>query len=61
MEEVENQFFPFLTDDGFRAFAALRCGHEFVWYELGHRDFPAGFATGSYALFTQGDSKYSAD
>ncbi|KAH7724265.1 hypothetical protein AAVH_08153 [Aphelenchoides avenae] len=38
---------------------ALRCGYEFVWYQLGYRYFPAGYATGNYTLFTEGANKYS--
>ncbi|KAH7717427.1 hypothetical protein AAVH_15158 [Aphelenchoides avenae] len=51
MKEVEKRFGPFVTQDGFRALAALRCGYEFVWYQLGYRYFPAGYATGKlYSL-----------
>ncbi|KAH7695187.1 hypothetical protein AAVH_37758 [Aphelenchoides avenae] len=63
VEEVERRFEKeiggaFLSADGFRALVALRCGYEFVWYELGYRCFPAGFATGGYTLATKQDNKY---
>ncbi|KAH7715718.1 hypothetical protein AAVH_16899 [Aphelenchoides avenae] len=63
VEEVENRFMkdidgPFLSAGGFRALVALRCGYEFVWYELGYRYFPAGFATGGYVLATKQDNTY---
>ncbi|KAH7712658.1 hypothetical protein AAVH_20000 [Aphelenchoides avenae] len=59
VKEVEERFGPFLTEDGFRALAALRCGYEFVWYQLGYRYFPAGYATGNHTLFTEGGNEYS--
>ncbi|KAH7715716.1 hypothetical protein AAVH_16897 [Aphelenchoides avenae] len=63
VEEVENRFMkdidgPFLSAGGFRALVALRCGYEFVWYELGYRYFPAGFTTDAYVLTTKQDNKY---
>ncbi|KAH7706453.1 hypothetical protein AAVH_26329 [Aphelenchoides avenae] len=63
IEEVEKRFEkdiggPFLSADGFRALVAMRCGYEFVWYELGYRYFPAGFATDGYTLATKQDNKY---
>ncbi|KAH7715715.1 hypothetical protein AAVH_16896 [Aphelenchoides avenae] len=63
IEEVENRFETdikgaFLSAGGFRALVALRCGYEFVWYELGYRYFPAGFASGGYTLGTKQDNKY---
>ncbi|KAH7703113.1 hypothetical protein AAVH_29723 [Aphelenchoides avenae] len=66
IEEVENRFRKdidgaFLLVGGFRALVALRCGYEFVWYELGYRYFPAGFATGEYVLATQQGNKYSSN
>ncbi|KAH7714146.1 hypothetical protein AAVH_18484 [Aphelenchoides avenae] len=67
IEEVENRFKKdidggaFLSVGGFRALVALRCGYEFVWYELGYRYFPAGFATGDYVLAPEQGSKYSSN
>ncbi|KAH7713729.1 hypothetical protein AAVH_18913 [Aphelenchoides avenae] len=37
----------------------LRCGYEFVWYELGYRYFPDGYVTGNHTLSTQDGNKYS--
>ncbi|KAH7713722.1 hypothetical protein AAVH_18906 [Aphelenchoides avenae] len=59
VKDVEKRFGPFLKKDGFRSLTALRCGYEFVWYQLGYRYFPAGYATGNYTLFTEGANKYS--
>lgn len=59
MEEVGKRFGPLLTEDGFWALAALPCGYNFVWYELGYRYFPAGYATGNHTLVTKTGNKYS--
>lgn len=49
----------FLSGGGFKALVALKCGYEFVWYELGYRYFPAGYSTGNYTLSTDVENKYS--
>ncbi|KAH7693100.1 hypothetical protein AAVH_39870, partial [Aphelenchoides avenae] len=64
--EFENRFKTdidgaFLSAGGFRALVALRCGYEFVWYELGYRYFPAGFATGDYVLATKQGNKFKSN
>ncbi|KAH7699610.1 hypothetical protein AAVH_33285, partial [Aphelenchoides avenae] len=66
IEEVENRFRKdidgaFLSAGGFRALVALRCGYEFVWYELRYRYFPAGFATGEYVLATKQGNKFNSN
>ncbi|KAH7717423.1 hypothetical protein AAVH_15154 [Aphelenchoides avenae] len=59
MEQASNRFGPFLTGNGFHTMVALRCGYEFVWYELGYRYFPAGYATNNHTLITPVGYKYA--
>ncbi|KAH7717395.1 hypothetical protein AAVH_15193 [Aphelenchoides avenae] len=56
-DTIENNANAILEDT--LALAALRCGYEFVWYELGYRYFPAGYATGKHILLTQGGNEYT--
>ncbi|KAH7711169.1 hypothetical protein AAVH_21528 [Aphelenchoides avenae] len=40
------------------AFAVVRCGYEFVWYELGYKYFPAANSTSPYVLTSHPISDY---
>ncbi|KAH7707974.1 hypothetical protein AAVH_24789 [Aphelenchoides avenae] len=45
---------------GFSSVAVVRCGYEFVWYELGYRYFTSGrTAGGSFVLTSHNDGKYN--
>ncbi|KAH7702865.1 hypothetical protein AAVH_29971 [Aphelenchoides avenae] len=42
------------------SFAAVRCGYEFVWYQLAYRYFTVGRTAGSnYTLTSRNDNKYN--
>ncbi|KAH7711175.1 hypothetical protein AAVH_21534 [Aphelenchoides avenae] len=43
------------------AFVVVRCGYEFVWYELGYKYFPAANSTSPYVLTTHANSDYSSN
>ncbi|KAH7711166.1 hypothetical protein AAVH_21525 [Aphelenchoides avenae] len=43
------------------AYAVVRCGYKFVWYELGYEYFPAANSTSPYALATRQNNVYSAN
>lgn len=46
---------------GFWSVAVIRCGYEFVWYELGYRYFTAGRTAGRvYVLTSHNDGKYDS-
>lgn len=46
------------TDCFFPGVAAVRCGHEFVWYELAYRYFTAGRASGASFELSTNDTEY---
>ncbi|KAH7711170.1 hypothetical protein AAVH_21529 [Aphelenchoides avenae] len=43
------------------AFSVVRCGYEFVWYELSYKYFPAANSTSPYVLTTHANSDYSSN
>ncbi|KAH7707975.1 hypothetical protein AAVH_24790 [Aphelenchoides avenae] len=51
-----------LDKEGFSSAAVVRCGYEFVWYELGYRYFTAGRTAGDvFELTSHNDGKYNRD
>lgn len=46
------------TDCDFPDVAVVRCGHEFVWYQLAYRFFTAGRTAGTSFELSTGDTAY---
>ncbi|KAH7697947.1 hypothetical protein AAVH_34963 [Aphelenchoides avenae] len=47
---------------GFSAVAAVKCGRQFVWYELGYRYFAAaGVSNENYAITSGSVDSYNAN
>ncbi|KAH7722984.1 hypothetical protein AAVH_09456 [Aphelenchoides avenae] len=47
---------------GFSGVAAVRCGYQFVWYQLGYRYFTVGCTAGTnYTLTSANDGKYNSN
>ncbi|KAH7702255.1 hypothetical protein AAVH_30592, partial [Aphelenchoides avenae] len=47
---------------GFSAVAAVKCGRQFVWYELGYRNFAAaGVSNDDYVITSGNVDTYNAN
>ncbi|KAH7717332.1 hypothetical protein AAVH_15280 [Aphelenchoides avenae] len=50
------------VEGGFSGLAVVRCGNEFVWYELDYRYFAVGRTAGpSFALTSANDGTYKSN
>ncbi|KAH7712072.1 hypothetical protein AAVH_20591 [Aphelenchoides avenae] len=49
------------TDSGVRAFAAIKCGYHFVWYELAYAYFPSAATNSPYTFEAEGNGKYDSN
>ncbi|KAH7717335.1 hypothetical protein AAVH_15283 [Aphelenchoides avenae] len=52
----------FGLEGGFSGWGVVRCGSQFVWYELGHRYFTVGRTAGpSFPLVSANDGTYNSN